>query len=104
MALDPCCRHNSAVVNPASPCFGIAMICSSSAEGRALKKLVVPAGLRAAVSYVEVEYQMSERQARRLLGLGRSTHRYGAAKDRDAALRMRLKNWPPGACGLGIGD
>src|SRR5438477_973758 len=26
---DPCCRHNSAVVNPASPCFRIAMICSS---------------------------------------------------------------------------
>src|SRR5207249_1012373 len=25
----PCCRHNSAVVNPASPCFRIAMICSS---------------------------------------------------------------------------
>src|SRR6476646_3786131 len=25
----PCCRHNSAVANPASPCFRIAMICSS---------------------------------------------------------------------------
>src|SRR5438445_6772325 len=25
----PCCRLNSAVVNPASPCFRIAMICSS---------------------------------------------------------------------------
>ena len=24
-----CCRHNSAVVNPASPCFRIPMICSS---------------------------------------------------------------------------
>ena len=24
----PCCRHNSAVVSPASPCFRIAMICS----------------------------------------------------------------------------
>jgi putative transposase len=43
------------------------------------------------VSYVEVEYQMSERHACRLLGLGRSTHRYRAGKDRDAALRMRLK-------------
>src|SRR3989449_11471161 len=28
-SLIPCCRHNSAVVNPASPCFRIAMICSS---------------------------------------------------------------------------
>src|ERR1700732_4576378 len=34
---------------------------------------------------------MSERHACRLLGLGRSTHRYRARKDRDAALRMRLK-------------
>jgi putative transposase len=51
----------------------------------------VPAGLRAAVSYVEMEYQMSERHACRLLGLGRSTHRYRAGKDRDAALRTRLK-------------
>jgi putative transposase len=43
------------------------------------------------VSYVEVEYQMSERHACRLLGLGRSTHRYRARQDRDGALRMRLK-------------
>ncbi|HET9409274.1 MAG TPA: IS3 family transposase [Candidatus Sulfotelmatobacter sp.] len=55
------------------------------------KKLVTPAGLRAAVSYVEVQYQMSERHACRLLGVGRSTHRYRARQDRDAALRMRLK-------------
>ena len=34
---------------------------------------------------------MSERHACRLLGLGRSTHRYRTGKDRDAALRMRLK-------------
>ena len=35
---------------------------------------------------------MSERHACRLLGLGRSTHRYRARKaERDAALRMRLK-------------
>jgi putative transposase len=44
------------------------------------------------VSYVEVGYQMSERHACRLLGLGRSTHRYRARKaERDAALRTRLK-------------
>jgi putative transposase len=44
------------------------------------------------VSYVEVEYQMSERHACRLLELGRSTHRYRARKaERDAALRTRLK-------------
>jgi len=44
------------------------------------------------VSYVEVEYQMSERQACRLMGLGRSTHRYRARKaERDVALRSRLK-------------
>jgi putative transposase len=49
-------------------------------------------GLRAAVSYVEIEYGMSERHACRLLGLGRSTHRYRERKaERDAGLRRRLK-------------
>ena len=44
------------------------------------------------MSYVEVEYQMSERHACRLLGLGRSTHRYRARKaERDSELRTRLK-------------
>jgi len=44
------------------------------------------------VSYVEVQYQMSERHACRLVGLARSTNRYGARKaERDAALRTRLK-------------
>jgi len=44
------------------------------------------------VSYVEVEYQVSERHACRLVGLGRSTNRYRARKaERDAALRARLK-------------
>jgi putative transposase len=44
------------------------------------------------VSYVEVKYGMSERHACRLLGLGRSTHRYRARKaERDLALRQRLK-------------
>jgi putative transposase len=44
------------------------------------------------VSYVEVEYRMSERHACRLLGLGRSTYRYRARKtERDRALRTRLK-------------
>jgi len=44
------------------------------------------------VSYVEAEYEMSERHACRLLGLGRSTHRYQARRnERDAALRARLR-------------
>jgi hypothetical protein len=44
------------------------------------------------VSYVEVEYQMSERHACRLMGLRRSTHRYRARKvERDAVLRTQLK-------------
>ena len=46
----------------------------------ALQKLVAPAVLRAVVSYVEVKYQMSERLACGLMGLGRSTHRYRAQK------------------------
>jgi putative transposase len=44
------------------------------------------------VSYVEAEYEMSERHACRLLGLGRSTHRYrGGKAERDLPLRTRLK-------------
>jgi HTH-like domain len=44
------------------------------------------------VSYIEAEYQMSERHACRRLGLGRSTHRYRARTgERDAVLRTRLK-------------
>jgi putative transposase len=44
------------------------------------------------VSYVEVEYEMSERHACRLLGMGRSSYRYRARKtERDTNLRARLK-------------
>jgi putative transposase len=44
------------------------------------------------VSYVEVEYELSERHACRLLGLARSTHRDRARRaERDSALRARLK-------------
>lgn len=44
------------------------------------------------MSYVEVQYEMSERHACRLMGLGRSTHRYRAQKaERDSELRIRLK-------------
>ena len=39
-----------------------------------------------------MEYELSERHACRLLGLGRSTYRYRARKaERDSALRARLK-------------
>lgn len=44
------------------------------------------------MSHVEVEYEMSERHACRLLGLARSTHRYRARKgERDVGLRAKLK-------------
>jgi putative transposase len=44
------------------------------------------------VSYVELQYQMSERHACRLMGLGRSTHRYRAWKaEPDSEPRTRLK-------------
>jgi len=44
------------------------------------------------VSYVEVEYEISEWHACGLLGLGRSTHRYRArGAERDSVLRARLK-------------
>ena len=39
-----------------------------------------------------MQYQMSERHACRLMGLGRSTHRYRARKaERESELRTRLK-------------
>ncbi len=39
-----------------------------------------------------MQYEMSERHACRLMGLGRSTHRYRAQKaERDSELRIRLK-------------
>jgi putative transposase len=63
------------------------------AERRALKKLVGPAGLRAAASYVMITYQRSERHACRLMGLARSTQRYRSSRPgKDAALRARLKD------------
>jgi putative transposase len=44
------------------------------------------------VSYVEVEYEISERHACRLVGLARSTNRYRARRaGRDVTLRTRLK-------------
>ena len=44
------------------------------------------------MSYVEVEYEMSERHACRLLGMGRSSYRYrGRKAERDTSLRARLK-------------
>ena len=44
------------------------------------------------MSYVEVEYQMTERHACRLMGLGRTMHRYRARKaERDSELRTSLK-------------
>src|SRR5689334_13533803 len=47
-------------------------------EGRAVKKLVEPAGRREAANYVEQTYGISERHACRLIGLARSTRRYCA--------------------------
>ena len=45
------------------------------------------------MSYVETEYEVSERHACRLLGVGRSTYRYRVWKtERDASLRARLKD------------
>src|SRR3989441_10439710 len=84
-------RRNCSFGNTRALCNQVAQS-NSCPSRRALKKLVVPAGLRAVVSYVEVEYQMSERHACRLMGLGRTTHRYRARKaERDSELRARLK-------------
>jgi putative transposase len=65
----------------------------------ALKTLVAPAGLRAAVSYVEVKYEMSERHACRLLGMGRSTYRYRARKAHSMMIRTRRSLQVPRSLG-----
>jgi putative transposase len=56
------------------------------------------------MSYVEAEYEMSKRHACRLIGLGRSTHRYCARKGGDAALRIRLKELAARRMRFGIDD
>jgi putative transposase len=49
-------------------------------------------GLRAATSYVQKQYGMSERHACRLMEVARSTYRYRVQNpERDAELRARLK-------------
>jgi putative transposase len=54
------------------------------------------------VSYIEAQYRMSERHACRLMGLGRSTHRYRAQKtERDCELRTRLKELAAKRMGFG---
>jgi len=64
----------------------------SRSARRTIALLVEPAGLRAAESYVEVEYELSQRHACRLLELARSTKRYPGDKgERDVALRTGLK-------------
>jgi putative transposase len=76
----------------AEACGGRAQAGQPGIERRTCKKLLEPVGLRAAVSYVQVEHRMSERHACRLVGLARSTNGYRAGKgERDAALRTRLK-------------
>jgi hypothetical protein len=75
----------------------------SGAERRALKKLVGPAGLRAAATYVMTAYKTSKRHACRLVGLTRSTHRYRSRRaEKDAALRARLKVNDPGMALAGV--
>jgi hypothetical protein len=57
------------------------------AEGRALKKLLKPAGKRGAATYVMGEYYMSERHACRLIGVARSHHRSGTGCGGRAGVR-----------------
>ena len=76
----------------AEACGGRSNVGQPGSERRSFKKLVEPAGLRAAARYAMEQYQMSERHACRLMGLARSTHRYRERKaGRDSELRQRLK-------------
>ena len=69
-------------------------------EGRALKKLVKPAGRRDAASYMMSEYSMSERHACRLIELARSAKRYRLLTGR-AGIRScgsGCENWRRSGC------
>jgi putative transposase len=50
-----------------------------------------PARRRRYVGYLEKQYGVSQRHACRLVGLSRSVHRYTSYRDRQEALRGRLK-------------
>jgi putative transposase len=52
--------------------------------------MVTPQARRAAVSHVQEAHGLSERRACRLIGIGRTSHRYAAAPDRDGPLREQL--------------
>ena len=49
-----------------------------------------PAQQRAAVTYIQEQFKVSQRRACRLIGAGRSTIRYQGRRREDAALRRRL--------------
>jgi putative transposase len=53
--------------------------------------MVKPAARREAVGYLRREYPTSERRACRLIGVGRSTHRYQAHRAQPEALVKRLR-------------
>lgn len=53
--------------------------------------MVTPAAKRAVVEVLRGEHGLSERRACRLVDLGRSSHRYTPAPDRDAGLKERLR-------------
>lgn len=53
--------------------------------------MVTPQAKRAAVQVLREEHGLSERRACRLVDLGRSSHRYTPAPERDAGLKQRLR-------------
>ena len=64
----------------------------SDVEGVAGKKLVKPAGRRAAVRHLQQHFAVSERRACRLIGFQRSTLRYLHQKRDDGWLWARLRD------------
>jgi putative transposase len=54
--------------------------------------MVTPAARREASAYLQATYEMSERQACRVIGVDRSSVRYRASRPDDGVLRERLKS------------
>ena len=61
------------------------------APGRRSPKMVTPSHRRAAVSYLQAAYGVSERRACRVTGTSRATHRYRSVADPQDELRLRVR-------------
>ena len=79
---------------PSSEAAGCgAELARRGAEGDDPKKRLELAGLRDEVAFVSVELRLSERTARKVLGVERSSYRYEPLPDRNIAPSNYARRW-----------